>query len=133
MVLAVVQTVSAVIVLLNVERAVQVIAMLKLSVDNMVLLARIPALWMSAAPSLGKIAYSCSSHERLTWFPGSAEKLMTSAWKAVKTAMVDAVWSIAQAAAGQVLANARLATMSLGRTLANVRVWVSSSIPTRYW
>jgi hypothetical protein len=44
MVLAVVQTVSAVIVLLNVERAVQVIAMLKLSVDNMVLLARIPAL-----------------------------------------------------------------------------------------
>jgi hypothetical protein len=43
MVLAVVQTASAVIVLLNVERAAQVIAMLKLSVDNMELLARTPA------------------------------------------------------------------------------------------
>lgn len=43
MVLAVVQTASAVIVLLNVERAAQVIAMLKLSVDNMEFLARTPA------------------------------------------------------------------------------------------
>jgi hypothetical protein len=44
MVLAVVPTVFAVIVLLNVERAAQVIAMLKLSVDNMEFLARISAL-----------------------------------------------------------------------------------------
>jgi hypothetical protein len=44
MVLAVAQTAFAVTVLLNVERAVQVIVMLKLSVDNMALLARIPAL-----------------------------------------------------------------------------------------
>jgi hypothetical protein len=43
MVLAVVQTASAVIVLLNVERAAQVIAMRKLNVDNMELLARTPA------------------------------------------------------------------------------------------
>jgi hypothetical protein len=43
-VLVVVQTASAVTVLLNVERAAQVIAMLKLSVDNMEPLARIPVL-----------------------------------------------------------------------------------------
>jgi hypothetical protein len=65
MVLAVVRTASAVIVLLNVERAAQVIAMLKLSVDNMEFLARISALSMSAAPSLGEIVYPCSAHERL--------------------------------------------------------------------
>jgi hypothetical protein len=79
MVLVVVRTAFAVIVLLNVERAAQVIAMLKLSVDSMELLARISALSMSAAPSLGEIVYACSAHERLMSIPGSAEKLMTSA------------------------------------------------------